>query len=47
MSLALLCQFTAQHVSDVNTSILRSLQFIDALLRGLYCYVRIEVDALV
>jgi len=28
MTLVLLCQFTAQHVSDVNTSILRSLRII-------------------
>ena len=32
MTLALLCQFTAQHVSDVNTSIFRSLQLLGALL---------------
>jgi len=32
MTLALLCQFTAQHVSDVNTSILRSLRLLVALL---------------
>ena len=32
MILALLCQFTAQHVSDVNTSIFRSLQLLGALL---------------
>jgi len=32
MTLALLCQFTAQHVSDVNTSIFRSLRLLGALL---------------
>jgi len=32
MSLILLCQFTAQHFSDVNTSILRSLLLLVALL---------------
>jgi len=29
--------FHAQHVSDVNTSILRSLQLIVDLFHGLYC----------
>ena len=29
MTLALLCQFTAQHVSDVNTSIFRSLRLLN------------------
>ena len=33
MTLALLCQFTAQHVSDVNTSIFRSLRLLVALCR--------------
>ena len=37
MTLALLCQFTAQHVSDVNTSIFRSLRQLGALLCRLYC----------
>ena len=37
MTLALLCQFTAQHVSDVNTSIFRSLRLLGALLCRLYC----------
>jgi len=37
MTLALLCQFTAQHVSDVNTSIFRSLRLLCALLCRLYC----------
>jgi len=37
MTLALLCQFTAQHVSDVNTAIFRSLQLLCALLCRLYC----------
>ena len=32
MTLALLCQFTAQHVSDVNTAIFRSLRLLGALL---------------
>ena len=31
-TLALLCQFTAEHVSDVNTSIFRSLRLLGALL---------------
>jgi len=37
MTLSLLCQFTAQHVSDVNTSIFRSLRLLGALLCRLYC----------
>jgi len=37
MTLVLLCQFTAQHVSDVNTSIFRSLRLFGALLCSLYC----------
>jgi len=37
LTLALLCQFTAQHVSDVNTSIFRSLRLLGALLCRLYC----------
>ena len=37
MTLASLCQFTAQHVSDVNTSIFRSLRLLDVLLCRLYC----------
>ena len=37
MTLALLCQFTAQHVSDVSTSIFRSLRLLGALLSRLYC----------
>jgi len=41
MTLALLCQFTAQNVSDVNTSIFRSLRLLGALLCGLYCAVMI------
>ena len=32
MTLALLCQFTAQHVSDVNTSIFRSLQLLGCVI---------------
>ena len=47
MTLALLCQFTAQHVSDVNTSIFRSLRLLDALLCRLYCAVMIEVYVLI
>jgi len=47
MSLILLCQFTAQHVSDVNTPILRSLRLLDVLLHRLYCAVMIEVYALI
>ena len=39
MTLALLCQFTAQHVSDVNTYIFRSLRLLGALLCRLYCAV--------
>ena len=45
MTLALL--FTAQHVSDVNTSIFRSLRLLCALLCRLYCAVMIEVYALI
>jgi len=41
MTLALLS--TAQHVSDVNTSIFRSLRLLVALLCRLYCAVMIEV----
>jgi len=37
MTLALLCQFTAQHVSDFNTSIFRSLRLLGALLCRLCC----------
>ena len=37
MTLALLCQFTAQNVPDVNTSIFRSLRLLGALLCRLYC----------
>ena len=46
MTLALLCQFTAQHVSDVNTSIFRSLRLLGALLCRLYCAVMTEVCVL-
>jgi len=38
--------FTAQHVSNVSTSIFRSLQLIVDLYHVLYCSVRIEVLAL-
>ena len=37
--------FNAQHVSDVNTSILRSSDFVE-LFHGSYCSIRIEVFAL-
>ena len=47
MTLALLCQFTAQHILDVNTSIFRSLRLIGALLCGLYCAVMIEVYVII
>jgi len=45
MTLALLC--TAQHVSDVNTSIFRSLRLLGALLCRLYCAVMTEVYVLI
>jgi len=47
MSLILLCQFSAQHVSDVNTTIFRSLRLLGVLLHGLYCAVMIEAYALI
>jgi len=47
MTLTLLCQFTAQHISDVNTSIFRSLRLFGALLCRLYCAVMIEFYVLV
>ena len=47
MTLALLCQFTAQHVSEFNTSIFRILQLLGALLCRLYCAVMIEVYVLI
>ena len=47
MTLALLCQFTAQHVSDVNTSIFRSLRLLGPLLCRLYCAVMIEAYVLI
>jgi len=47
MTLALLWQFTAQHVSDVNTSIFRSLRLLGALLCRLYCAVKIRVYVLI
>jgi len=48
MSLALLFHylFTAQHVSNISTSIFRSLRFIVDLFHVLYFSVRIEVLAL-
>jgi len=45
MTLALLS--TAQHVSDVNTSIFRSLRLLGALLCRLYCAVMIEFYVLI
>jgi len=47
MSLILLCQFTAQHVSDINTPIFRSLRLLDVLLCRLNCAVMIGVYALI
>jgi len=47
MTLALLCQFTAQHVSDVNIAIFRSLRLLGALLCRLYCAAVIEVYVLI
>ena len=47
MTLALLCQFTAQHVLDVNTSTFRSLRLLGALLCRLYCAVMTEVYVLI
>jgi len=47
MTLGLLCKFTAQHVSDVNTSIFRSLRLLGALLCRLYCAVMTEVYVLI
>ena len=47
MTLALLCQFTAQHVSDLNTSIFRSLRLLGVLLCRLYRAVMIEVYVLI
>jgi len=47
MSLILLCQFTAQHVSDVSTPIFRSLRLLGVLLHRLYCAVMIEVYVLI
>ena len=44
MTLALLCQFTAQHVSDVNISILRSVRLLGALLCRLYCAVMVDIN---
>ena len=47
MTLVLLCQFTAQHVSDVNTFIFRSLRLLGAILCRMYCAVMIEVYVLI
>ena len=43
MTLALLCPFTAEYISDVNTSIFRSLRLFGALLCRLYCAVMIYI----
>jgi len=43
----LLCQFTAQHVSDINTPIIRILRLLGVLLHRLYCAVMIDVYALI
>jgi len=43
----LLCQFTAQHVSDFNTTIFRSLRLLGVLLHRLCCDVMIEVYVLI
>jgi len=47
MTLALLCLFTAHYVSDVNTSIFRSLRLLGSLLCRLYCAVMVEVYVLI
>ena len=47
MSLILLCHFTAQHISDVNTPIFRSLGLLGVLLHRLYCAVMIKVYAFI
>jgi len=47
MTLALLCQFTAQHVSDISTFIFRSLRLLGVLLCRLYCAVMTEVYVLI
>ena len=47
MTLALLYQFTAQYVSDVNTSIFRSLWLLGALFCRLYGAVMIDVYVLI
>jgi len=47
MTLASLCQYSAQHVSDVNTSIFSSLRLLGALMCRLYFAVIIEVNVLI
>jgi len=47
MTLASLCQFSAQHVSDVNTSIFRSLRLLGALFCRLYFALMIEFYVLI
>ena len=47
MTLTLLCQFTAQHVLGINTSIFRSLRLIGASLCRLYCVAMTEVYVLI
>ena len=47
MSFILLCQFTAQHVSDVNIPIFRSLRLLGVLLHRLSYAVMIEIYALI
>ena len=47
MTLILLCQFTAQHVSGVNTPIFSRLRLLCVLLHRLYCAVMIEVYVLI
>jgi len=47
MTLTSLCQFSAQQVSEVNTSIYRSLRLLGALLFRLYFAIMIEVYVLI
>jgi len=47
MTLVFVCQFTAQHVSDVHTSIFSTLRLLDVLLCRLYCAVMIDVYVLI
>jgi len=41
MTLALLCQFTAQHVSDVNTSIFRNLRLLSCMIFACLAFVNL------